>query len=123
MTTFVPIVSMLFSDMGFGLCPSLIVSTVSGREFIIASVSVIIACRDFSSKLCPCVCSKEFKIALDELIWHSQIPPMWLAARPWSWRKFSILLWSISHYAFNKSCSAPTKLEPLSDPICLIFSH
>ena len=77
--------------------------------------------------MCPCVSSREFKIALVD--WHSQIPPMWLAAGeflfqvikspPWSWQKLSILLWSISLNAFNNSCSAPTKLESLSERICL----
>ena len=78
-TTFAFIVSILFGDIGIGLCPSLIPSTVNGQEFITASVSVISVCRDSSSKLCPCVCRREFKIALADLIWRSQIPPMcWL---------------------------------------------
>ena len=114
-TTFAFIVSILFGDIGIWLCPSLIVSTVNGREFIIASVSIISVCRDSSSKLCPCVCKREFKIALANLVWCFQISPMWLAAGgflfqviqspPWSWRKFSILLWSISLNVFNNACS------------------
>ena len=67
-TTFVLIVSILFGDIGIGLWPSLIASTVNGQEFIIASVSVISVCRNSSSKLCPCVCRREFKIALADLI-------------------------------------------------------
>lgn len=117
--------------IGIGLCPSLIVSTFNDREFIIVSFSVMSVCRDSSSKLCPCDCSKEFKIVLANLTWRSQIPTMWLAAggffyqviqsSPWSWRKFSILLQSIAVNAFNNSCSVPTKLEPLSERICLTF--
>ena len=124
-TTFIFIANILFGDIRFALCLSLIVSTVSGWEFIIASVSVINVCRDSSSKLCSYVYSRELKLAL---IWQSQIPPMWLAAgwfllqviqsHPWSWKKFS---WSISWSAFNSSCPAATKLE---HSLCkqLIFS-
>ena len=101
-TTFALIVSILFRDISIGLCPSLIVSTDNGREFIIASVSVISVCRDSSSKLYPCVCRREFKIALAGFICGYQIPSMWLVAGgfffqvtqspAWSWRMFSILL-------------------------------
>ena len=79
-TTFVFIVSKLLRNINIGLSTSLIVSTVNSREFIIASVSIISVSRDSSSKLCPCVCRREFKISPANLIWCSQIPPMWLAA-------------------------------------------
>ena len=72
-TTFVFVASMLFGDINFGICPSLIVSTVSGLEFIIASVSVFSVCRDSLSKLSPYVCSRGFKIALTDLIWCYQM--------------------------------------------------
>ena len=68
-TIFAFIVSMLLDDICFELCPSLIVSTVIGRVFFIPSVLITSVCRDTSSKLCPYVCSREFKIALADLIW------------------------------------------------------
>ena len=124
------ILSMSFGDIDFGLCPSLIISTVNGQEFIIAYYLISI-CRDASSKMRPCVCSREFKIALVDLIWQSQIPPMWLVAGgflfqviqspPWSWRKFSIFMWSNLLNTFSNSYSAPTKLEPLSERVYLTF--
>ena len=121
-TTFVFIESMLFGNIGIGLCPSLTVSTFNDRKFIFASFLVISVCRDSSSKLCLFVCIRDFEIALSDLIWCSQIPPLWLTAGgfffeviqsfPLSWRKFSLLLWSISLNAFNNTCYAPNKIVP-----------
>ena len=48
-TTFDLLVNKLFGDKGLKPCPSLFVSTVSGRELITASVSATSVCRDSSS--------------------------------------------------------------------------
>ena len=113
------ILSMSSGDFNFGLCPFLIISTVNGQEFIIA-YHLISVYKNSSSK-----------IALADLIWQSQITPMWLVAGgflfqviqspPWSWRKFSIFMWSNLLNTFSNSYSAPTKLEPLSERVYLTF--
>ena len=75
-TTFDLVVNKLFGEKGLNPWPSLIVSTVSGRELITA-MSV---CKDSSSKLWPCVCNNDASIPLAERVLRSHIPLMWLAA-------------------------------------------
>ena len=111
----------------YGLSVSLNVSTVKGLELMIASIWMNVS----SFKLQPRVWSSDDRMELADLIWRCYIPPMWLAAgvlcfhwiqsAPLVNRNSGILSWSIS---FNAACSsflAPTKFEPLSHLINLIF--
>ena len=77
--TFDFIVSMLAGTNGAGLFTALIVSTVNGCEFNIASHSTIKVCKDSVSKLLPWLLSKPLSIAQAEQIYLSQIQPKWLA--------------------------------------------
>ena len=124
-TTFDFVVSKLFGDKGLQPCPTLTVSTVSGRELMTASVLVMSVCRDFSSNLWPCVCNNDAS-------WKNlALPytPMWLGGFLFRliqsamlfWRNTWIFVWSISLNALINSCSAPIKFGPFSECICLTF--
>ena len=127
------IVNRLLGDNGVRLCGSLIVSTVRGREFIIASTSVIRVWRDSSFKHVPWFFSNDAKILLADLIWRSHTPPMWLAAgtfldqisqsTPGFARNWWTCWWFISLKGFFNSLSGPTKFLPLFDVILLTLLH
>ena len=120
-----------FGDKDLNPWPSLVFYTVSGRELITTSVSVMSICKDSSSNLWPFVCNNDSSIPLAEQMWRSHIPPMWLAACGFLfhfiksallfWRKLSILVWPIALNVSINSCTAPTRFVLLSKRICLTF--
>ena len=65
---------------GKSLVGSLIVSTVNGQKFRIPSVSATSVSRDSLSSDFPCAERRDDSIAQADLIYLSQMPPMWLAA-------------------------------------------
>ena len=76
-------VSRFDGDRGIGLCASLMVSAVIGREFSMAYTFTNNGCSDSSSRLFqlfPCVLINALRIDLAVLIFLSQTPPMWLVA-------------------------------------------
>ena len=110
----------------------MIVSIVSGRELVTASVLAMSICRDSSSRLWTCACNNDASIPLAEWIWRSHIPTMLIAAGGFLfhfiksarllWRNVYIFVWSTSLNALINSCSAPSKFDPLWGRICPTFS-
>ena len=108
---------------GTGLWTSDKDSDVMGLVLTIASTSARNVWSDSSFRLVPCIFSSATKIECVGLIWHSHIPPIFLAVGgflfhwihwpPCSSMNSLIFLWFISENALFSSALAPTKFVPL----------
>ena len=119
--TFNFIVSILFDDFDFGFCSPLIASTVSGRGFIIASVSVISVCRDSSPSFAHAAETLPYLVLqnathMDGCWWipfpNNQVPSMVLK---------EIFYLVVVHFTkcFWQFLLWTNKIRAMSDPICL----
>ena len=130
-TTFNFIVRLFDRARSKSVVGSLMVSTVNDCKFRIPSVSATSVSRDSLSSDFPCAERRDDSIAQADLIYLSQMPPMWLAASgflihltkspPRLCMKDWILSLSISWYAFFSSFLHPTKLVLLSEYNTFIF--